>query len=92
MNQLSDTKQYPSYVGGPFVLAPDPTLKDQPGDETHRSYPTGTRGQGPARYHTDQVRPKLIQIRPLCGSNQAKVARNLAEPILAPESRSRGIR
>ena len=53
---------------------------------------SGTRGQGPARYHTDQVRPKLIQIRPLCGSNQAKVARNVAEPILAPEERSRGIR
>ena len=53
---------------------------------------SGTRGQGPARYHTDQVRPKLIQIRPLCGSNQAKVARNVAEPILAPEKRSRGIR
>ena len=27
------------YGGGPFVLAPDPTLKDQPGDETHRAYP-----------------------------------------------------
>ena len=53
---------------------------------------SGTRGQGPARYHTDQVRPKLIQIRPLCGSNQAKVARNVAEPILAPEKKSRGIR
>ena len=53
---------------------------------------SGTRGQGPARYHTDQVRPKLIQIRPLCGSNQTKVARNVPEPILAPEKRSRGIR
>ena len=28
-----------TYGGGPFVLAPDPTLKDQPGDETHRAYP-----------------------------------------------------
>ena len=41
----------------------------------------------PAR--SDQDRSRSGQF---CGSNQAKVAKNVAEPILAPEKRSRGIR
>ena len=41
----------------------------------------------PAR--SDQDRSRSGQF---CGSNQAKAAKNVAEPILAPESRSRGIR
>ena len=70
------------------------SLPQEKGGQKHRDFikVPGTRGQGPAGYHTDQIRPKLIQIRPKMWPNQAKVAKNVAEPILAPEKRSRGIR
>ena len=52
----------------------------------------GVRDQLAARYHADLFRPNWSKSDHFCGPNQAKLPRNVAEPMLAPEKRSRGIR